>query len=481
MIDPRTPVLVGAGQIVVHDGTPPSPAQLMTSAARAAAADAGVPGLVERVDVLAVVDAMSQPGATPDIGAPTLWRSGLGGNGPQALVCELCDAIAAGSLDVAVVTGAEAMTAFSAAIKAGEAPPWPLEGRAADRTLSSDAPSDGASAAEHAAGLIAPIFFYPLIEHAVRTDAGRSRSDHLAHISALWASFAAVAADNEFAWTRSAPSAEDIATESPSNRKVSDPYLKLHNSHIGVDMGAALILCSAGAASAAGVPRDRWVFPWAGARGHDHFHVTTRAELHRSPAIRLAGEALRAHCDAPDFAHVDLYSCFPSAVQIAARELGLGLDRPLTVTGGLTFAGGPGNNYPTHAIAAMADRLRAEPGAVGLTTALGWYVTKHALGAWSCTEPPSPYRTYDVQDGVDALPAVAVAEGYSGDAIVESFTALYERDGSPGMGIVSTRLADGRRAVVKSHDAAVLAELVGGDDPVGRPVQVTAPEGFVLA
>jgi acetyl-CoA C-acetyltransferase len=232
-------------------------------------------------------------------------------------------------------------------------------------------------------------------------------------------------------------------------------------------MGAALLLCSAEAARAAGVPRDRWVFPWAGAHGNDHWFVTTREELHRSPAIRLAGEALGHGYD-----HVDLYSCFPSAVQIAARELGLGLDRPLTVTGGLTFAGGPGNNYATHGIATLAERLRESPESVGLATALGWYVTKHALGVYSCRPPDAPYRAIDVQPLVDALPRVEVAEGYAGEAVVESYTAVHDRDGRPGTGIVSARLADGRRAVARSHDPEVLAELVDGGDPLGRTVTI---------
>src|SRR5207244_6690330 len=110
---------------------------------------------------------------------------------------------------------------------------------------------------------------------------------------------------------------------------------------------------------------------------HDHWWVSERADLHSSPAIRAAGRAVfgLAGVGIDDVAHVDLYSCFPSAVQIGAAELGLGLaetDRPLTVTGGLSFAGGPGNNYSTHAIAPMADVLRADPGPHGLVTGLGW-------------------------------------------------------------------------------------------------------------
>jgi acetyl-CoA C-acetyltransferase len=460
-MDPRTPVLVGVGQVVEHDAER-SPAALMEQAAQLASDDAGLP--LDRVQVVGVVDSISQPGAGLGLDAKTV-RSGLGGNVPQRLVNDLCTQIAAGEIDVALVVGAESMATLSRCMKRGEAPPW-------ENSDQLDA-SGGSSDAENAAGLIAPIFFYPLIEHAIRADAGRSRDEQLRHISELWAGFSAVAETNPHAWSQVPRSADEIATESDGNRKVSDPYLKLHNSHIGVDMGAALLLCSAEAAQS--VPRDRWVFPWAGAHGNDHWFVSTRAELHRSSAIRLGGEALRSHTGA-DYDHVDLYSCFPSAVQIAARELGLGLDRPLTVTGGLTFAGGPGNNYSTHGIAALAQRLREDPDAVGLATALGWYVTKHALGVYSCREPRQPYRAIDVQPGVDALPKLDVAEGVSGTGTVESYTALYERDGSPGMGVVAVRL-NGQRAVVRSHDQDVLAELLG-DDPLGREVEFTAPEGF---
>jgi acetyl-CoA C-acetyltransferase len=465
-MDPHAPVLVGVGQVVNRDGEVVEPVALMERAARLAGEDAGL-GL-ERVQCVAIVDAISQslldPGAALaerlGIAPAQTTRSGIGGNSPQLLVNQLATQIAGGELDVALLAGAEAMATVTHLMKEGEPVPWHSESVPAER---------GSSDTENAAGLIAPIFFYPLLEHALRGDAGRTREEHAAHISALWSRFSDVAADNPHAWSRERHSAEEIATESATNRKVSDPYLKLHNSRIGVDMGAALLLCSAAAAQAAGVPRDRWVFLHAAAHGNDHWFVSEREELHRSPALRRAGEALAVEPD-----HVDLYSCFPSAVQIAARELGLSLHRPLTVTGGLTFAGGPGNNYSTHGIASLAERLRAEPETVGLATALGWYVTKHALGVYSCREPEQPYVAYEID--VD-WPRVEVAA--AGEGTVESYTALYERDGRPGMGIVAARLSDGRRAVAKSHDPAVLDELLG-DDPLGRRVEVTAPDALQL-
>ena len=145
------------------------------------------------------------------------------------------------------------------------------------------------------------------------------------------------------------------------------PYTKLLNSNIQTDQAAALILCSVETARALGVPRDRWVFPHAAAHAYDHWHVSERADLRSSPAIRHAGAAALAHAGTAidEIDRFDIYSCFPSAVQISCAELGLdafGDERPLTVTGGLTFAGGPGNNYVTHSIAAMAERLRAGGG-----------------------------------------------------------------------------------------------------------------------
>jgi acetyl-CoA C-acetyltransferase len=173
---------------------------------------------------------------------------------------------------------------------------------------------------------------------------------------------------------------------------VSFPYTKLMNANLQVDQAAGFIVCSHDAAIAAGVPEDRMVFPHSGADAFDHWYVSNRWDLHSSPAIVAAGRAALelAGVGIDDIALVDLYSCFPAAVQIGAAALGLPLfgDRPLTVTGGLTFAGGPGNNYVTHSIATMVERLRqGDAATVGLVTALGWYITKHSVGVYG-TSPP---------------------------------------------------------------------------------------------
>ena len=212
----------------------------------------------------------------------------------------------------------------------------------------------------------------------------------------MWSRFSEVAAANPYAWLRQARTADEIITTVDDNRMIAYPYNKLLTANMQVDQGAALIMCSAAAATSAGVPRDRWIFPLSGADADDHWFLSHRFDFHSSPAIRLAGATALSLAGAAidEMTHVDLYSCFPSAVEIAAAELGLPDDdpsRPLTVTGGLTFGGGPGNNYGTHALASMVGTLRADPGSLGLVTGLGWYLTKHSVGIYG-TEPRPPAR-----------------------------------------------------------------------------------------
>jgi acetyl-CoA C-acetyltransferase len=247
--------------------------------------------------------------------------------------------------------------------------------------------------------------------------------------------------------------------------------------NIDVDQGAALLLCSYEAARDAGVPDDRMVFLHGAAEAHDHWFVTERASLAASPAIAFAARGALASADigVDDIAHFDLYSCFPSAVQIARDALGLPEDdgRALTVTGGLGFAGGPVNNYPTHGIARMVETLRAEPGTYGLTTALGWYVTKHAAAVWSARPPVASFVPGREQARVDALPRRRPAGLVDTNATVEATSVSFERDGTPSVGIVTALFGDrDLRAIANVRDADILSSMT--TEPwEGRQVKIT--------
>lgn len=487
MVDPRTPVLIGAGQLSnrVDRGDPPlEPVDLMAEALRRAADDSGAgTAAVTGADVVHVVATLSwryrDPGllVAERLGASPRDTSvsGMGGNGPQTLVNQTCLAIQAGEADLVLIAGAEAWRTRTAARKAGTDLGWTVQRDDVPEARHSTPDVAMSAPGEMARGVVMPVQVYPLFEQAHRLALGRSIDEHLVAVSELWARFSEVAARNPHAWIRTAMSAEDIRTPSPDNRWVGFPYTKVMNSNNAVEQGAGLILCSAERAEALGVPRDRWVFPHSGTDAHDHYFVSNRDHLGSSPAIRLAGRAALdlAGVAVDDLAHVDLYSCFPSAVQIAAHELGLGTDRELTVTGGLSFAGGPWNDYVTHAIATMAGVLREDPGSLGLVTANGGFITKHAFGVYSTEPPAEPFRHADLQQEVDALPSRELVDDHEGAITVEAWTVMHGREGDPENGIVVGLLDDGRRAWATSTDADVLKVLLA-EDMGGRRVEVRA-------
>ncbi len=476
MTNPRTAVIVGVGQAEQRPDDPSvalEPIDLLARAARAADADTGA-GLLASVDTVAVVQIISWPYPDPGallarrLGLPAVRRtvtSTVGGNSPQLLVNTLAPRIEAGEADVVLLGGSECVyTRWRARREPKARLAWPRSHDPACAEVIGDDRA-GNSDEEVAHGATAPTSVYPLFETALRARAGRSVEAHQRAVSELWAPFSAVAAVNPHAWTRQALTPEEVRTPSPDNRVVTFPYLKRMCANIDVDQAAALLLCSYETARAAGVPDDRLVFPRGGADAHDHFFVSERDRLDASPALgAVASAALNAAGAGVDaVARFDLYSCFPSAVQVACDALGVDRDdRPLTVTGGLAFAGGPVNNYPTHAIAAMVGACRADPGSLGLVTAVGWYLTKHSAGCYSTTPPDDAFRRVEpgeVQRRVDAGPRRTPAGPYAGGATVEATSVLVERDGTPSLAILSTLTPDGRRALANSRDVDLLTDM----------------------
>ena len=481
-VDPRTPVIVGAGQISNRgeDSEALDPASLAAEALRRAGTDSGAgDALLRRADSVRCLSSVSvhyrdmaavvaeEVGAKPRQTMVTV----VGGNGPQSLLNATSESIAAGELDVALIAGAEAF----AALRASAMPARPPQGADVSPSDSFGAERIPCTPEETAVGLVAPVYVYALLENALRRRLGEDRATHMTKVADLWSRFSEVAAENPHAWLAEARSPAEIAEPSPNNRLVSAPYTKLMTANIGVDQGAGLIVCSAEAASAAGVPRERWVFPWSGAEATDEWFFSQRHEMGASPAIEAAGRAAleAAGVSIDEIGLVDLYSCFPVAVQVGAQALGLPLDdqaRPLTLTGGLTFAGGPGNNYSTHGIATMVTRLREAPEATGLVSALGWYLTKHAIGIYSAAPPKWPFRRLEVQPDLPA-PRQAVGD-LTGEAEIEAYTVACDREGKPEAAIVSALAPDGRRGLLRDGNAAVLAELSAETDPLGRTITI---------
>ncbi|MDQ1515868.1 MAG: acetyl-CoA C-acetyltransferase [Actinomycetota bacterium] len=491
-LDPRTPVIVGVGQTLRRpDPTVATePLDMMVDALRMAAADSGAgSALLQRADSVRVPKVVSWPYSDP--GALVAERLGAapaetvycsdGGNTPQLLVNDAAEGIVRGERRIVLLVGAEATYTRLRARRDGVWLEWPKQaGARQTRILGETLP--GVSEAEGARGLEVPIQIYPIFENALRATGGASLDAHRAKIADLWSRFSAVAAGNPHAWSPRHLAATEINTPTPTNRMIGYPYTKALCANSATDQAAAVILCSVEGARAAGVPEERWVFPWCGADTHDHWFLSQRADLHSSPGLRAAGRAAlgRAGLGIDDIAHLDLYACFPSAVQVAAAELGIRLDDPgrtPTVTGGNSFAGGPGNNYVMHAIATMVDVLRADPGSVGLVTGVGWYLTKHAVGLYSTAPPTHEFRRDRPQAEVDGQPRRASTDGFSGNVTVESYTVMHDRDGAPTVALVASLTPDGRRAWGTCRKPDTLAAMTS-EEFCGVPAQL-GPDGNV--
>ena len=486
----RTPAVAGCGEVAQHAVSGPdlqSALDLAVEAARRAGADAGG-RLLERVELVASVMSISL--RHPDPGGLVAERLGLagvrtlqsriGGNLPQYLLNDLGAEIAARRLDVALIVGtesvysrrkapADAIRELDKALPEGEPAVW----------FGDDRPGWSEDEAAHQAAL--PNVIYPLFEAALRAEAGRDLEEHRKLVSELWARFAAVSGTRAAAWSQKAWSAEEIRTPSPANRMVTYPYTKLMNANIFTDQAAAILVCSPEAARAAGVPDERLVYLHAGADGADTQFFTERWSLAESAGLRATarGALAGAGLDADDIARFDLYSCFPSAVQAAMKELGLagpagGDDRPLTLTGGLSFFGGPGNNYVSHSVAAMVDACRADPGSLGLVTGVGYYLTKHSAGIYSARPPDSGYVRVDpaaTKAEIDARPTRVPAGAYAGPATIEAAVVQYSREGDPAVGVLTALTPDGRRALANCTDRSVLASMVT-EEWAGRSVEL---------
>jgi len=468
VLDPRTPVVVGVAQLSqrpddVSDAL--EPVALMAEVVRAAGADAGAPTLPRHAGVLAVVKgAWSYPNpaalVAEAVGA-TSARTVLttdGGNTPQMVVDVLSERIAAGELDVGIVVGAETIWSRRRMRRDGverEVTQQP-EGTTPDERLGAEL--EMTDDYERSRGLLLPVQVYPLFEAAIRHRRGETVEGHRDRIATLWAGFNEAAVANPYAWSRAPMTAAEIRDPSPANRMVAFPYTKAMCSNWDLDQAAALIVCSAEAAERHGVPRDRWVFVHSGTEADDTALVSHRRDLGRSPAIAAAWTALRDDrgVGIDEIAHLDVYSCFPSAVQAATEAIGIDESRSLTLTGGLTFAGGPLNNYVTHAIAAMVGVLREDTRALGLVTANGGFLTKHALGLYSAAPPATPFRRLRIEAPDVTHEARESAPDHVGPVTVEASTVLHEHDG-PVRALFAGLTASGRRAWGTSEDSETMA------------------------
>jgi len=462
------PVIAGVGQILQRLDDPreaAEPLEMMVAALKQAGEDSGATNLLKRADSIYVVRGVWGYGdsgkviarrlevtPTETVGTP------YGGNYAHSCVIDAARRIQAKQLGVVLITGAENGRSKQQALLRGidlvetEAPGNP------DRMLAED--KKMVHEAEFARGIVSASNMYAVIESAIRSSRGETIEAGNNRISRLWADFNAVACRNPNAWIRKPYTSQEIGSASPDNPMISYPYTRLMNANPRVDMAAGLILCSLKTARNAGVDEENLVFLHSATEANDSVFASTRMDFHRSPAMRIAGgRALElAGKTISQIDHMDIYSCFPSAVQVAITELDIPEGRTLTVTGGLTFGGGPLNDYELHAIARMAEVVREDRGSTGLVTGNGGWLANHAFSILSSVPPSDGFCYENLQEKVDAIPLREAVVDWEGPVTVEAYTVSYEA-GKASTGYAACLLDDGRRTWGIVRDPIVLESM----------------------
>lgn len=488
----RVPVVVGAGQVTNREEDPaaaPDPFELMEDAARRAAAGATGAGAATADEILGglthcfMVHSLSLRHGDPAraladrIGAKAAEArcSGMGGNIPQWLVNRAAELVAGGGRPRVLVAGAEALATRRRAKRAGVSLDWPSAEGWPD-TWPPLEPDLGVHPVERAHGLEQATTMYALIESAVAHAAGEGPDAHRRSMGRLMAGLNAVAAANPYSWFPARRDAEELMAVTPDNRIIFHPYPKYLNAVMDVDMGAAVLVTDAATAREWGLGPEEvaYLTGWADAR--DVWFLSERPAVHRSGALEACGRAALAMAGigVADVGAFDLYSCFPSSIEVARDAFGIATDdrRPLTLTGGLPYHGGPGSNYVTHAIANALERLRHGTDDHVLVHGNGYYLTKHAVGVYSRRPPAeAPEPVVGLQERFDHdTDSVPVDGALSGPAEVVAYTVPYDRDGSPGAGILLVE-SDGRRSAAVADEA--FTDTLVSSDAVGLAVTVT--------
>ena len=476
-----SPVLVGAAALSQRVEDPAEalePVELMTEATRRAAEDAGARALLSRADSIRVPRGFwpyPDPGRiiAERIGA-TSARTVIAEVGvlQTSLLGQAALDIANGSAEVVLIAGAEAKyRALRAQITGAKAPLLDQGNTEPDEILRPSGAIMHPAEVEH--GLIMPVQQYSMVENALRAEAGISLDAHRDEVARMWSAMSEVAADNPAAWSRERLSATTIRNAGNGNRMLAFPYTKHHNSQWNVDQAACLILCASATARAAGIPESRWVYPWVVTESNHMLALCERANPQRCPGFEITGRRAFeiAEMEVTAAAHREIYSCFPSAVRVQARELGLDLHAPLTETGGMTFAGGPLNNFVLQAMARMTQVLRGDPGSLGLVTAVSGILTKQGVTLWSTAPPSGPFRFEDLSEAsARATPTAKFEARLAGPARVVTYTVPYEGE-EPVRGLALCEMEDGRRTLASTEDRA-LATAMTQEEFCGRTLEV---------
>lgn len=475
-IPDNAPVLIGVAAVQQKEtdiNVSKEPVALMIDAVNAAIADSGAPQVAADIEVITIPKGMwsySNPSAlVADAIGATRAKTEFCDFGilQQTNLGQACKSIAEGQYQVAMVVGGEAKYRQLLGHKQGiEVSETAQTDSVPDRFIQPDA--ELWSEVESDAGLGMPVGYYALLESGICHRRGLSMDEHRDNIASMYARFSEIGAANPDGWIEHALDADSIRNASDKNKMLAHPYAKYHNSQWNVDQACALLFCSAGKARELGIDESRWIFPLVSTESNQILNVSQRPDLGNSAAADIAGQrALElAGLKIDDIDFIELYSCFPAAVNLFVQALDIPADRDLTLTGAMPFGGGPLNNFFLQATVKMVQTLRQQPGSLGLASCVSGMFTKQGFGIWCAGEYRQPFVFEDVTDKVArAEVAVPLVKPEAGEVSVVGSTVLYEFGAAKRL-VCICEYANGNRTVAFSEqdDAIVIGlerNLVG--------------------
>jgi len=482
----RKVIVAGWGQITQPkelNKPPQDPMGLMSKASQRAAERMNSGKILTDLDGIMVIRTLSRYYTSPagqlaqKLGATPKFThvSGIGGNSPQTMINLAAGMIARNELDSVLVVGAEAYVQRDENSKKVES--------ALFRGIPKNYTGDdliGSTLLERLHGIEHPMQGFPLFETALWAASGLDLQPYLMKIGKMWSKFSKVAVDHPYAWTKSMKSPGEIITPGPANRPIAFPYTKFMNSFVTVDQGAAVILMSEETTKKYSQKGSQTVYFLGGGYAQDRQRfMIEKSDFTSSPPLKAAVEkALERSCmPLESLDCFDLYSCFPCAVSIAKKMIGITDDdpRPLTLTGGLGFFGGPGNNYSLHGVATLAEKISSGEKSNGLVTALGWFMHKHAAGIYGSEPSTGEFKNHDIIDQKNCFAGdapVKIKHQVNGPGIIETYTIIYSLDQKPSYAVLYGRTRDNFRFIARTPNNPDIFKQLTLENRVGQKVNI---------
>jgi acetyl-CoA C-acetyltransferase len=483
------PVIIGAAQFTQRKDTihPLDPLKLVAHASENAIASTGNDGIKPFIDSLFMTYISSWTYADPpgelceiiDIQPNNIDYVKITGSAPQALVNKAVNMISNGNCKMALITGGDAYYSRYRRAKHNLELDWPKVSKKVINEARRKAYNNYLNELEIKYNFNNATNVYALIETALRNASTHDFRKHLQQIGERYERFSEIASKNPHAWSQKSYNTKDIITPSPENRKICHPFTKRMVANIFVDQSAALVITSEDVAEELGIDEDLWVYPLGGVDLNNIFSISQRPRLHDSPAIREASKLAleQAGLTLDDIDAFDLYSCFPCMVEIARKEIGIPEDdkRDLTLTGGLSFFGGPFSSYSLHSIVTAVDLIQSRPSMKIMVLANGGYNTSQSIGIYGKSRPTkSRYETNyaNIQAKINAEALSYPINEAHGKMTIEAYTFIFDRQGKIERGIAIGHMEDGRRTLAHIDSKSIFIKDVEQQDLIGKTYKI---------